>query len=252
MPTDLTNLFNEPIVKSSTSDNRQHAVKRSFSLDTELSENDIDPILKANGSNNFIISGKLTESGRPIIGNDPHLENKMPSFWHLAKISIAKENLNIEGAFMPGIPSILIGTNGSVSVAITAGLTDVSDIYKVKKQGKGMLLDGFEVPYKERVERVYTNSSKTTYEDILFKDTQFGPVITDYVDAVLALGGVETKLNFKEEEYDLIFSSPSISGDSLTGNSCIEMSYVRTLDELKKTLRQISSNLNILYADVTP
>ena len=47
-------------------------------------------IPKFSGSNNFAISGKHTKSGKPMIENDPHLPNKVPSIWYQSAIYIGE------------------------------------------------------------------------------------------------------------------------------------------------------------------
>src|SRR5206468_4185189 len=38
------------------------------------------------GSNNWVVDGTLTASGRPLLANDPHLGTRLPSTWYLAHV----------------------------------------------------------------------------------------------------------------------------------------------------------------------
>lgn len=79
-------------------------------------------------SNSWVIHGKHTETGMPMLANDPHLANSMPSFWQLQEI-VWEGNGYISGASVPGVPLIAIGRNKKVSWGITAALNDISDLW---------------------------------------------------------------------------------------------------------------------------
>jgi len=88
---------------------------------------------KANGSNNWVIGGKKTKSGSPILCNDPHLSLGLPSVWY--EMQISAPNLNIYGVSFPGAPGIMIGFNDSCAFGFTNGERDVRDYYEIKFKG---------------------------------------------------------------------------------------------------------------------
>lgn len=65
------------------------------------------------GSNNWVISGDWTESGQPLLANDPHLGSRIPSVWYLAELQ--GDNLHVIGATLPGLPGIAIGHNEQIA-----------------------------------------------------------------------------------------------------------------------------------------
>lgn len=86
-------------------------------------------ILRSGFSNNWVISGKLTKYGYPILANDPHLELTVPPIWYEAHLVANNTGLNIYGAGFPGIPFIIIGRNEHVAFGYTNSMIDVVDFY---------------------------------------------------------------------------------------------------------------------------
>jgi len=79
------------------------------------------------GSNNWVVSGARSITGKPLLANDPHLAGQSPAVWFLAHISGG--SLDAIGATMPGMPGVVIGHNGRIAWGITALLGDVQDLY---------------------------------------------------------------------------------------------------------------------------
>ena len=77
-------------------------------------------------SNNWVIAGRKTQSGKPILANDPHLEvNRLPAVWYEA--CLEGPDVYVLGASMPGIPAILVGRNAHVSWGVTYAFADGVD-----------------------------------------------------------------------------------------------------------------------------
>ncbi len=83
-------------------------------------------------SNNWVVSGKLTETGKPILANDPHLELTVPPIWYEYHVVARDTGLNMYGVGFPGIPFIIIGQNEYVAVGYTNSMIDVVDFYFYK------------------------------------------------------------------------------------------------------------------------
>jgi penicillin amidase len=79
------------------------------------------------GSNNWVVSGLRSITGRPLLANDPHLGGQAPAVWYLAHLSGGA--LDVIGASLPGTPGILVGHNQRIAWGITAMLADVQDLY---------------------------------------------------------------------------------------------------------------------------
>src|SRR5262249_10602761 len=63
-------------------------------------------------SNNWVVAGARTKSGKPLLANDPHLPLMAPIQWYLARIEAP--GLTLAGATAPGVPIMVIGHNGHV------------------------------------------------------------------------------------------------------------------------------------------
>ena len=84
------------------------------------------------GSNNWILSGKHTQSGGVMLASDPHLDNGIPTSWHLSEINFLDQDQNeffIVGVTMPGMPIFSIGRNNKLAFAVTVLFNDNSDLF---------------------------------------------------------------------------------------------------------------------------
>lgn len=85
---------------------------------------------RANGSNNWAVSGSKTKSGAPILCNDPHLGLNLPSLWY--EVQISTPLFNAYGVSFPGAPGVIIGFNDSCAFGFTNGGRDVRDYFEIK------------------------------------------------------------------------------------------------------------------------
>ncbi len=79
------------------------------------------------GSNNWVVSGRRTATGRPILANDPHRAYSAPSLRYIAHLSAP--GLDIIGAGEPALPGISIGHNGTIAFGLTIFPMDQEDLY---------------------------------------------------------------------------------------------------------------------------
>jgi acyl-homoserine lactone acylase PvdQ len=87
-----------------------------------------DKVDEAMHSNNWVIHGKHTSTGKPMLANDPHLGTNLPSFWTLSELIWGDKFLI--GASAPGIPLIGIGRSKNISWGQTSPLCDNSDLWQ--------------------------------------------------------------------------------------------------------------------------
>jgi penicillin amidase len=78
-------------------------------------------------SNGWVIAGEHTESGKPLLANDPHLEISLPPIWY--EMHLECPTLNAIGVTIPGVPWILIGHNASIAWGVTNSTADTQDLY---------------------------------------------------------------------------------------------------------------------------
>lgn len=79
------------------------------------------------GSNNWVVAGDRTTTGRPLLANDPHLEAQMPSVWYLMHLS--DDRHEVAGATFPGAPGVIIGHNRDIAWGVTNANPDVQDLF---------------------------------------------------------------------------------------------------------------------------
>jgi|HubBroStandDraft_4_1064222.scaffolds.fasta_scaffold00995_5 penicillin amidase len=79
------------------------------------------------GSNNFVVSGAHTASGKPLLANDTHLQLSTPALWYI--VHLTAPGLNVEGFALPGAPLVIIGHNERIAWGFTNSNADVEDLY---------------------------------------------------------------------------------------------------------------------------
>ena len=79
------------------------------------------------GSNNWVVAGRLSKTGRPIVANDPHREVAVPALRYL--VHLTAPGWNVIGAGEPAIPGVAIGHNGRIAWGLTIVGTDQHDVY---------------------------------------------------------------------------------------------------------------------------
>jgi penicillin amidase len=85
---------------------------------------------RGGGSNNWVLAGTRTATGKPILANDPHLAPTLPNPWYLAHVNTPA--WAVAGATLVGTPIFSIAHNGFACWGVTAGLTDNTDLFLVK------------------------------------------------------------------------------------------------------------------------
>jgi len=79
------------------------------------------------GSNNWVVSGAHTATGKPLLANDTHLELTIPSIWY--EVHLTAPGLNVKGFTLPGAPLVIIGHNDRIAWGFTNNGADVQDLY---------------------------------------------------------------------------------------------------------------------------
>jgi penicillin amidase len=79
------------------------------------------------GSNNWVVSGAHTASGKPLLANDTHLELSIPPIWY--EIHLTCPGWNVKGFTLPGAPLVIIGHNDRIAWGFTNNGADVQDLY---------------------------------------------------------------------------------------------------------------------------
>ena len=115
---------NLPTFNLQTTSDLTSAVWPSISYYLSESQNEIRQSL---GSNNWVVSGAHTATGKPLLANDTHLELSIPPIWY--EIHLTAPNYNAKGFTLPGGPLIVIGHNDRIAWGFTNNGADVQDLY---------------------------------------------------------------------------------------------------------------------------
>ena len=193
------------------------------------------------GSNNWALSGKLTETGKPLLANDPHLGLSVPAVWYFAHINAP--GMNIIGATLPGIPAIVLGRTEKFAWAFTNTNPDVQDSYIEQLDPKNPSMyrgpDGY-LPFKVRQEIINIKGGAPL--SFIVKETRHGPVISDsYARAQRAIDTSKYALALRWTALD-------IENQSVVG--LLEMNRAKDLDSFKDALRKNYAPMqNVVMAD---
>ena len=129
----------------------------------------------AAGSNNWVISGKHTASGKAMLSNDMHLTLMVPNIWYMADLSAP--GFHAAGVTLPGLPFVVAGHNEHVAWGFTALLGDVQDVYDEKLDGKGNYLaqDGTWKSLSVDHEVIHVRGGRDVRLDV--QSTEHGPLL---------------------------------------------------------------------------
>jgi len=130
------------------------------------------------GSNNWAVSGSRTQSGAPILCNDPHLGLNLPSLWY--EIQLQTPDMNVYGVSLPGAPGIVIGFNDSLAWGFTNNYRDVKDFYEIKEvenDKNKYWFNGKQIAYEKKYEHIGVKGQDDYIDTVDY--TVHGPVIYD-------------------------------------------------------------------------
>jgi len=137
------------------------------------------------GSNNWVISGSRTASGRPILANDPHLGIQMPSIWyeiglHCQPVSDACP-LDVTGfAFAPS-PAVIIGHNENIAWGVTNVGPDTQDLFRIQVNPDNDLQYRWNGEWRDMTVYDETINFGDGAEPVTIRvrETHLGPIIND-------------------------------------------------------------------------
>lgn len=132
------------------------------------------------GSNSWVVSGDLTETGMPLLANDPHLGATLPSVWHQSHLrcrTVSEEcPYDVAGFGFSGVPGVIIGHNRDIAWGFTNLTSDVTDLYIERVEGDAYWRDGQLVPLETRTETVEVAGGDPVTLEI--RSTVHGPIVS--------------------------------------------------------------------------
>jgi len=201
---------------------------------------------EALGSNNWVVDGTLTASGKPLLANDPHLSAHVPSTWYLAHISGG--DFEVIGATLPGAPAVALGRNRFIAWGATNVAADVEDLYRERVDATGTLVEfrGAQEPITVIPETIIVKGSAAVHVDV--RVTRHGPLISDAINA----NNAELETGPKPVPLEpLAFRWVALDPDDSTLTSFLRLNEARNWNQFTGALSDfVSPSQNFVYGDV--
>lgn len=144
------------------------------------------------GSNSWVLDGSKTETGEPMLANDPHLAPAMPSVWYQVGLHCRDVGprcpFEVAGFSFAGVPGVVIGHNGQIAWGFTNLGADVTDLYLEKVEGDSYLLGDEKIALRRRTETIEVAGGDDV--TITVRSTVHGPLISDHDDQLREVGAV--------------------------------------------------------------
>lgn len=172
------------------------------------------------GSNGWVVDGSRTESGAPLLANDPHLSIQMPSIWYQAALWCEELSdacpYRVSGFTFPGAPGVVIGHNERIAWGVTNMAPDTMDLFIERTDGDRYEVDGEWVDFDVRTETITVAGGDDVELEI--RSTRHGPVISGRFGALDDLGADAAEL---PEQFEVALAwkalEPSTLFQSLLG-----------------------------------
>ena len=139
------------------------------------------------GSNNWVVSGAHTVSGKPLLSNDMHLGHQMPNLWYEAHLQCVNQcgnpdsgNFDAAGVTLPGLPYVIVGHNQRIAWGFTNVGPTVEDVYVETFNHDGLYQtpEGWKSP-EHRREVIHVKGKPDVVLGVTV--TRHGPIVTDLV-----------------------------------------------------------------------
>src|SRR3954451_18084828 len=190
-------------------------------------------------SNNWVVDGAHTESGKPVLANDPHLGFAAPGFWYLARLKTPQGE--IAGGTVAGVPVVVIGHNERVAWGFTTTGGDVEDLFIERvdpADPNRYLIPEGSAAFSTREELINVHGAASVAMTV--RSTRHGPVLSD----VLPEGSVESG-------YVLALQTSFLDAEDRTAETLWNIDRAHDWAGFRDALADfVGPQQNIVYADV--
>jgi len=201
---------------------------------------------EALGSNNWVVDGTLSASGKPLLANDPHLGTRIPSTWYLAHVTGG--DFEMIGATLPGAPAVALGRNRFIAWGATNVAADVEDLYRERLDPTGRFAEfrGANEPITIVPETIVVKGRDPIQLQV--RVTRHGPLISDAINTNNAESARKEKPPPLEP---LAFRWTALDADDQTVASFLKLNEARNWNQFTAALRDfVVPSQNFVYADV--
>ena len=184
------------------------------------------------GSNDWVISGEHTASGKPLLANDPHLGHQMPALWYEAHLK--SDDFNVAGVTLPGTPTVILGHNQRIAWGFTNIGPTVEDVFieNFNSSGQYQTPQGWREP-ERRHEVIHVKGQPDVSFDVLV--TRHGPIISELVPGEKRMLALEWTL-YTPNALSLPF---------------VDVDVAQSWDEFRHAFSSwVAPGQNVVYADV--
>jgi penicillin G amidase len=215
--------------------------------DTHANDDSIDDELGTltgigkGASNEWVVAGSRTLTGKPILANDPHLDLSAPILWYLARV-VTPEG-SVKGATLPGASVFVLGQNDSIAWGLTTADSNVQDLFvetvDPTDPSKYLSPDGPK-PFESREETIHVKGGADV--QLTIRATRHGPVLSD-VNADLA--------NFAGAGKAVALAFTGLGDHDTTGEAFMRVNSARNWDEFLHALHLYQTpTQNLVFADI--
>jgi penicillin amidase len=196
------------------------------------------------GSNNWVVSGERSSSGKPLLANDPHLLAQQPGAW--LEMHLRAPGYEARGVAVPFLPGVLIGTTAHHAWGTTNVTGDTQDLYleRLSDDGAAALFEDVWYPVAVRREAIAVRG-RTAPEILEVRETRHGPIIEAYLVGVLDPEVVEHRIG---ATYALRWVGAE---RSLSPSSAVAVARASSFEDFRDAVRAVECpGQNFVYADV--
>jgi penicillin amidase len=196
------------------------------------------------GSNNWVVSGTRSSTGKPLLANDPHLAAQSPSLWF--EVHLNAPGIDVAGVSMPLVVGVQIGHSDRIAWGLTNVGGDTQDLYleRLNDDRTAAWFDGQWEPVSVHREEIHVRGHD---EPVLLEvpETRHGPVLDSYL---IGLANPEPVPFDFPEVFSLQWTGLSTAASPTT---MLEMARARTVEQFREALRDWTCpGQNVVYADV--
>ena len=204
------------------------------------------------GSNNWVIGGSRTESGLPILANDPHLAIQMPSIWYLNGLHCVQTTpdcpYQLAGFSFAGTPGVIVGHNERIAWGVTNEAVDTQDLFieKINPDDPSQYeYQGEWVEMEARAETIVVAGGDDVNYDVM--GTRHGPVISDlYLDS----DQFDSSSLERPDDYVVALSWQTLQPSTLL-EAIIGINTATNFEEFVSALSKWDiAGQNVVYADI--
>jgi penicillin amidase len=197
------------------------------------------------GSNNWVLSGSRTTTGKPLLANDPHLRLQNPALWYIA--SLRGPGFNAMGASIPGVPGIFLGRNDRVAWGATNVRPDVMDLFVLELEGQSYHTPHGLVPLRLRQEVIEVRGAVP--QSIMVRESEHGPVLSDLGPAFLR-PGLTRGAAIASPDQAVSVRWTGLDPQDTTLDAYLGMNRARSAEEFRQALRRyVAPMQSFVYAD---